>query len=455
MAELSKLSLTPVFHNGALASGAKLFFYNSGSTTAKTVYQDSDGTIAHSQPIVVPASGRVPAIYTAGLAHKVVITTSGGTVIETLDGLASETSAVSSGGGGGGTTIPPGFSLPAHIIGTVSGWVRANGRTIGSASSGATERANVDTEALFTALYNADANLSVSGGRGANAAADFAANKTLTLPDWRGRILAGLDAMGSTSSGRIPGAAYTSGSADVLGSVGGAATVTLTTAEIPAHGHAGTTAAGGAHTHTGTVDSGGAHTHTGTTATEGAHTHTGTSDSGGAHDHGGSTGAEGSHTHSGTTDAAGGFTPSGTVASTLNTGGNDLAYGNAGFSFTAGSTGALAVVGALTPGSGVTITSTFTGTAVSAHSHTFTTGAGSSHSHSISSQAAHTHTFTTGAGSAHSHTFTTDSGGAHTHTFTTASSATHTHTFTSDNTGGGGAHNNMPPFINVTWYIKL
>src|SRR5690606_21344421 len=76
--------------------------------------------------------------------------------------------------------------------GTHSGWVRANGRTIGSASSGATERANADCEALFEHLWGADTNLSVSGGRGANAASDWAANKTIALPDFRDRVIVGL-----------------------------------------------------------------------------------------------------------------------------------------------------------------------------------------------------------------------------------------------------------------------
>src|SRR5258708_1610023 len=46
-----------------------------------------------------------------------------------------------------------------------------------------------------TLLWNswADAQAPVSSGRGASAAADFAAHKTITLPDLRGRVVAGLD----------------------------------------------------------------------------------------------------------------------------------------------------------------------------------------------------------------------------------------------------------------------
>ena len=80
-----------------------------------------------------------------------------------------------------------------------TGWVLANGNTIGSASSNAT-RANADTEALFTLLWangwtNAILPVLTSGGaastRGASAAADWSANKRMTLPDLRGVFIRG------------------------------------------------------------------------------------------------------------------------------------------------------------------------------------------------------------------------------------------------------------------------
>lgn len=73
-----------------------------------------------------------------------------------------------------------------------TGWVLMNDGTIGSATSGATTRANADTVDLFTLLWNntADAQCAVSTGRGASAAADFAANKTIALPKALGRALA-------------------------------------------------------------------------------------------------------------------------------------------------------------------------------------------------------------------------------------------------------------------------
>lgn len=72
-----------------------------------------------------------------------------------------------------------------------AGWVMMNDGSIGNAASGATTRANADTEALFTLLWANIINTwaPVSGGRGGSAAADFAANKTLTLPKALGRAL--------------------------------------------------------------------------------------------------------------------------------------------------------------------------------------------------------------------------------------------------------------------------
>jgi hypothetical protein len=82
-----------------------------------------------------------------------------------------------------------------------AGWVKANGLTIGNAASGATNRAHADTEALFTVFWNDWSNtllpIQDSTGtpsvRGANAAADFAANKRLPVRDMRTEFVRGID----------------------------------------------------------------------------------------------------------------------------------------------------------------------------------------------------------------------------------------------------------------------
>ena len=73
-----------------------------------------------------------------------------------------------------------------------SGWVMMNDGTMGDASSGATTRANADTQALFKVFWTNVPNsyCPVSGGRGTNADADFNAHKTIKLPLALGRAIA-------------------------------------------------------------------------------------------------------------------------------------------------------------------------------------------------------------------------------------------------------------------------
>jgi len=107
-----------------------------------------------------------------------------------------------------------------------TGWVAANDGTIGDASSGATTRANADCEALFTLLWANVSNTwaAVSSGRGASAAADWAAHKTIALPKALGRALAAAGA-GSGLTSRA------------LGEILGEETHALTLAENGPHTH--------------------------------------------------------------------------------------------------------------------------------------------------------------------------------------------------------------------------
>jgi microcystin-dependent protein len=191
--------------------------------------------------------------------------------------------------------VPTGAMMMYGSFTAPSGWVRLNGLTIGNAASSATERANADTSTLFSFLWTnyADAVCAVSSGRGASAAADYAANKTITLPDLRGRAFFGLDGMGNVAASRL-GSVVTS--SNTMGGTGGAETVTLTEANLAAHTHAaGTlaTASDGAHTHTyseaqytnaavNNSTSVATSNASGTTSSNGAHTHTITGSTGSA-----------------------------------------------------------------------------------------------------------------------------------------------------------------------------
>lgn len=139
------------------------------------------------------------------------------------------------------STIPVGAVMSYDGVNAPGGWVWSDGKTIGSASSGATNRADADCESLFKHYWGNYPNsvLAVSGGRGISASADWSANKTIVVPDRRGRVDAGQDDMGGTAASRL-----TSGGSGVdgatLGAVGGTETHTLTAAQsgLPLHGHA-------------------------------------------------------------------------------------------------------------------------------------------------------------------------------------------------------------------------
>src|SRR6185295_12344954 len=83
--------------------------------------------------------------------------------------------------------------------------------------------------------------LTVSTGRGASAAADYAAGKTITLPDARGRSFFGPDSMGSTAAGRLgSGVGTFLTNNDKLGAGAGSETKVLVTANLPAYTPTGT-----------------------------------------------------------------------------------------------------------------------------------------------------------------------------------------------------------------------
>ncbi len=228
-----------------------MFFIQAGTTsTPQNAYYDTDLTLPLPNPVTLDAAGRVPAFYLADGQIKVRLTSATGVTQIEQDNLL--VIGPSSGGGGGGTVDPTtvfqtGDCLWLDIQGSRTGWVRDNGRTIGSASSGATERANADTSALFVYLWNTFSNTicPVSTGRGANAAADFAANKTIMLPDKRGYVTGGLDDMGNTAAGRYANVPVVSGDTITAGSVLGSTTNTLVTANLPPYTPAGSIVIGG------------------------------------------------------------------------------------------------------------------------------------------------------------------------------------------------------------------
>lgn len=133
--------------------------------------------------------------------------------------------------------VPTGAKLDGFWTVAPTGYVLANGGTIGSATSGATTRANADTLALYTLFWTSFSNTvlpiqnssGVATTRGATAADDFAANKRLPVFDTRSRFARTADGGLGFDTGLTVGATQ----ADI----------------IKNHTHTGTTNTAGNHNH--------------------------------------------------------------------------------------------------------------------------------------------------------------------------------------------------------------
>ena len=132
-------------------------------------------------------------------------------------------------------------------------------------------------------------------------------------------------------------------SAYPVGTTGGSATHTQTTAEMPSHSHSGSTGSAGSHSHSASTGSAGSHSHSGTTNWAGEHSHTTkldvlssgessnfyakktfsgsntkdvSTDSAGSHTHSFSTNSTGAHSHSVSIGDAGAHTHTVSIGST-------------------------------------------------------------------------------------------------------------------------------------------
>src|SRR6478609_3729436 len=317
-----------------------LYFYKANTLDLITVYTDSLLQVPHASPVPSGGSGRVPPVYVGELpapGYRVRTFDQYGQLIEDLDGLPG--AVLAGGGGGGGDPADPNAVLQTGDL--IFSWtnatpragaVRGNGNTIGNPVSGASEMAHDDAHALFIKLWQQDVEhllVVASGGtpsRGSSAQGDWDAGKTIALPDYRNRMIIGMDPVGATSSvNRLAGAILDAGSnAGIIGAHGGRPTHTITALQLPSHTHTLTdpghlhSATNITHTHTLNLSLGavGNHAHNVTTYDAGNHTHyyeagdatygTGGGYPGWSSTPGGkNTGAAGNHSHTGYTDAQG------------------------------------------------------------------------------------------------------------------------------------------------------
>jgi len=245
--------------NGTFLAGGKLRIYDASTLDLAEVFTDFALTdpiaVDGDGAIVANAYGRLPMFYVADGFYRARLSSSVGTVIFDEDNIPAVGPAPEV-DPGDATVASNGFQTGyvdwQPISGEREGWVRANARTIGSATSGADEEAGDHCEALFKHLWNtyADAICTVSGGR-TTADTDWAAAKTIRLLDMRGRTQAGMDGMGNSLSTRLTSATVTTGSPDTAASSGGLQTHRLMAAELPEHYHnfSVNTSADGLHVH--------------------------------------------------------------------------------------------------------------------------------------------------------------------------------------------------------------
>lgn len=243
MAGTIPLSMTQQFNEfGEPLSGGLLSIYVAGTvSTPQDAFQDYALTTAMPHPMTLDAAGRIPQFFLADGFVKVRLTDAQGVVQLSADYVlvigppTVEDEEPSESGTG---LIEMGDMICRYGTGARTGFVRCNNNTIGSTLSGATERANTDCNDLYEYLWATDATLPVIGGRGATAADDWAADKPITLPDWRGYALGGIDDMGGGFSGRLNATYFPNPT--VLGSASGSIAAILEAGNLPPQTPAGT-----------------------------------------------------------------------------------------------------------------------------------------------------------------------------------------------------------------------
>lgn len=106
MAQLFHLSgQTLVDGNGAPYAAAKMYTYETGTTTPKATYSNAGLTSANANPVVADANGRFPDVYLTAGRFKILLTTSADVTIDTLDPVDG-TSQLITASSAPGTTYP-------------------------------------------------------------------------------------------------------------------------------------------------------------------------------------------------------------------------------------------------------------------------------------------------------------------------------------------------------------
>lgn len=183
--------------SGTAVANGTVTFYEAGTTTLKTVYQDWDFDEPHSNPATLDAAGKLKAYSDTRL--KLVITNSSGSVVETIDNVGTDDSDVAgasiSNAAGNGLVESDGV-LSVNVDSTL---------TISSDQVGIASGVTLPGSPSAASNFSVGGNLAVTGTSTFTGAASFSGDVTL-----------GDAAADNVKIGGSSGVQLVSGGADIL-----------------------------------------------------------------------------------------------------------------------------------------------------------------------------------------------------------------------------------------------
>lgn len=148
------------FQNGSsqVYAGAKLYFYETGTTTLQNVYTDSALSVAHANPVVADSSGYFDPIYFDNRlpSYKVVLKDSADTTLQTIDPILSggdysvNPVLIASLAALIATAAPSGDAV-VYVLGRTSTLDGYQGQFIWNSSDNSTNVTNDTQQAIFVA----------------------------------------------------------------------------------------------------------------------------------------------------------------------------------------------------------------------------------------------------------------------------------------------------------------
>lgn len=167
--------------------GAQLFFYATGTATFQQTFNDVALTIPNSNPVIADSAGRFGNVFMVpSPAYRVVLQDALGGIIWDMDPCGPAAGTIPG-------SVPVGAVIPYAGLSAIPGWLVCDGHAV--------------SRTVFSSLF---AVIGTIYGTGDGAT-------TFNLPDLRGRVVAGYDAMGGVAANRL-----TAGGSGVDGSTVGA-----------------------------------------------------------------------------------------------------------------------------------------------------------------------------------------------------------------------------------------